>query len=70
MGNLSEAERDELLELRDSAALREDLRVLRRRAARAGADLDAYVRFATQVARMANHPGRPFRRMDGNQMKL
>ena len=67
---LSAAERAELLALRDSADLCREMRALRRSAASRPVDLDAYVRFATALSRMAGHPRRPFRSIVDRDMRL
>ena len=67
MAPLTCAERDELLALARSAALREDLRSIERDRV---VDFDDYIAFATAVARLSNHARPPFRPMRGNNFKL
>ncbi len=68
---LSPAEQIELVGLAGSDTLRSDLRFLRRsRAGTSAADFDEYIRFATTLARMSDHAGRPFRPIEGTLMKL
>ena len=67
MAPLTRAERDELLALARSAALREDLRSIERDRV---VDFDDYITFATAVARLSNHARPPFRPMRGNNFKL
>ena len=67
MAPLTRAERDELLALARSAALREDLRSIERDRV---VDFDDYIAFATTVARLSNHARPPFRPMRGNNFKL
>ena len=67
MAPLTLAERDELLALARSAALREDLRSIERDRV---VDFDDYIAFATAVARLSNHARPPFRPMRGNNFKL
>ncbi len=67
MAPLTRAERDELLALARSAALREDLRSIERDRV---VDFDDYIAFATAVARLSNHARPPFRPMRGNNFKL
>ena len=67
MAPLTRAERDELLALARSAALREDLRSIERDRV---VDFDDYIAFATAFARLSNHARPPFRPMRGNNFKL
>ena len=67
MAPLTAAERNGLLALSRSAALREDLRSI---AHERVVDFDAYIAFATSVARLSNHARRPFRPIRGSNFKL
>ena len=67
MALLTAAEKNELLALARSAALREDLRSI---AHERVADIDDYIAFATTVARLSNHARRPFRPIRGSNFKL
>ena len=67
MARLTAAEKNELLALARSAALRRDLRSI---AYERDIDVDDYIAFATTVARMSNHASRPFRPIRGSNFKL
>ena len=67
MAPLTRAERDELLALARSVALREDLRSI---AHERVVDVDDYIAFATTIARLSNHARRPFRPIRGSNFKL
>ena len=67
MARLTAAEKNELLALARSAALREDLRTI---AHKRIVDVDEYIAFATTVARLSGHARRPFRPIRGNNFKL
>ena len=67
MARLTAAEKNELLALARSAALRRDLRSI---AYKRDVDVDDYIAFATTVARMSNHASRPFRPIRGSNFKL
>ena len=67
---LTESEKRELLEAAASDDLRRDMRTLARRAATAAPDLDAYITFATVIARLGNHATRPPRRIRDGHMRI
>ena len=67
---LSEAEKAELRELAQSGSLRRDLRRLRENRRNAPPAFDEFIRFATTMARLGNHPRRPFRRIPEGRMML
>lgn len=64
---LSAAEKEELLALAGSPALRRDLRAT---AAGGHVSFDDYLAFVTAVAKMANHPRRPIRPVNDAGFKL
>ena len=73
MARLTAAEKNELLALARSAALRRDLRSIayeRDVDVDVDVDVDDYIAFATTVARMSNHASRPFRPIRGSNFKL
>ena len=67
MAPLTAAEKNELLTLARSAALREDLRTIARKRI---VGVDDYIAFAMTVARLSNHARRPFRPIRGNNFRL
>ena len=67
---LTEAEQAELLAQAASAELRKDMRCTASTDRDRNISFDDYLAFATSVARLANHPRRPFRPPTDGGFKL
>jgi hypothetical protein len=75
MGKLSEAEKKVLLELAESASLREDMRKLAEHRHNpvlvdGVVDMDRLIDFLTDYNAFINHQPKPFRKMVEKEMKL
>ena len=69
-GPLTEAEKAELRALAGSTELRTDMRTIAANVRNREISIDEYIAFATSVARLANHPRRPFRPPNESGFKL
>ena len=67
---LTDAEKAELLALAGSTELRMDMRSAVSNVRNRKISIDEYIAFATSVARLANHPRRPFRPPNESGFKL
>lgn len=67
MARLSEAEKEEFLELSCSAQLREDLRILKRNQEQLAQNfsLDDYLQFLNEMNELHNHALKPFKKITG-----
>jgi len=67
MAKLSDAEKEEILELSHSAQLREDLRILRRNQEQwsQGISLDEYLQFLNETNELIDHAPKPFKKITG-----
>ncbi|MCP4403992.1 MAG: hypothetical protein GY801_42635 [bacterium] len=65
MARLSETEKQELLELAQSAELRKDMEILRKNREEIMYSADEYIEFLDRMNAMNGHKTRPFRKIDG-----
>lgn len=65
MPRLSEAEKQELLELAQSAELRKDMEILRKNSEEVVYSPDEYIEFLDQMNALNGHQTKPFRKIEG-----
>jgi hypothetical protein len=67
MAKLSEAEKEELLELAHSAQLRRDCQILKRNQENLSQNmsLDEYIQFLNDMNALMNHTPKPFKKITG-----